>query len=178
MQVQTCRTARLENCSRSSHLIGRTMCHDQKAVGFYGCLILDDAVFRDAIVAECCSDCRKATDDDRSLYRTFDQGNDHDPKMAEHDDRSNNGKSQKHSAEKKSPETAPERPVFALELHSVGNVIEADYFFLRMVALADDAKIFHVEAAVHQLVHGSVYLVVVIKGCNHNVIWSRAVLLH
>jgi len=47
------------------------MRHDDKPVGFHGCLILVGAILGDSIVEKRCSEGRKAADYDRS----FDQGN-------------------------------------------------------------------------------------------------------
>src|ERR1700722_1149736 len=55
------------------------------------------------------------------------------------------------SAEEQTPETAPERAARSPKLDPISNVIETDDFLFRMVSLADDAEVLHLESRCGQL---------------------------
>jgi hypothetical protein len=103
------------------------MRHYQKAIGFYGGLILENAILRDTHAIERSTKRTQATHDDGIL-----DGPKHDRrKISKYDDMPDNRNSHEQSAEEQSPKTAPECAIGAPELDPISRAVKADLPFLR-----------------------------------------------
>jgi hypothetical protein len=65
----------------------------------------------------------------------------------------NDGDSHENSPEEQAPESAPERAARTPELDPVAGIVKAHDLSVGMIALADDAEIFHLEAGRGQLLY-------------------------
>src|SRR5664280_3417172 len=126
----------------SSNFLCRAVRHHQKAIGFQGGLVLDHAVLRDADAIERRAKRAHPTND----HSVFDAGDRDGGQISKYDDMPHDGYRQEQPAKEQAPETAPKRAAFAPKLDAVACVIKANDPFVSVIALSDDAKIFHLEA--------------------------------
>src|SRR5664279_553170 len=150
MHIKACGVGGPEDRLGASHFRCRAVRHHQKAIGFQGGLVLDDAVLRDADAIERRAKRAHPTNDDS----VFNAGDRDGGEISKYDDMPHDGYRQEQSAKEQAPETAPECTALAPKLDPVTRVIKADDLFVSVIALSDDAKIFHLEAGCSQLLHG------------------------
>src|SRR5271157_807757 len=123
------------------HFVCRAMSQEEKLVGLERRLVLDDAVLRDSDAVQPRADRAQSTRHNGAFQRGDDPG-DQGPGYQHRPDAWDGEESR---SEQEPPETAPEGAGLAPALHAVAGIVIPHDVLLRVVILADDGQLLHVE---------------------------------
>src|SRR3984957_12925465 len=142
---------------------GRTVNHQQVLICFEGCVILDNAIFRNTDTHEPSSYCAHAPPHRGAFQRADDPGD----QRTSHQDRPNARYGEERGAKEQAPESPPERADLAPALHAIAGVVIADDVFVRVCVFGDNGQTLHVYAGLLQFLDGMLcFFVCVVDGYN------------
>src|ERR1044071_843034 len=137
-----CCSGRFEDALGLGHLVGGAMRDDEELGTFERCLILHDAVFRNANAVQPGAQRTQPA----NYHSAFQCSDNPTHQRAENDERTDAWDNKHRRPKQKSPKPAPKGSQFTPDLHAVTDIIKPNDVLFGVIVLAHDGQFLHVES--------------------------------